>query len=374
MKHKKALIVGGGIGGLTAAAALSRAGVSCDVIDITDRPLGAAITLLNRAVDALAEIGVLEQCLENGTETNTRELFAHFDAAGAPIATPPMPHRPASDLPEGILIYRPILAKILRAAAENAGADVRIGVSISGLVETPDAVVASLTDGTEQSYDLIVGADGVRSPTRSLILENAVSPTYSGVTMFRWVADGIPDVGPTGHYLSDHLCVTRRMRDGRIYVATGRKYPERPRLAKAERRQILGEILRTFTAPLIRALEERLTDEADIILNDYDWLLAPKPWFRGRVLLIGDAAHATTAHLASGGGMAMEDGVVLGQEFAAGETVQEAFARFMDRRFERARLVVESSVQLDKMLQRGESSAAQNEVRARAMAALAAPY
>jgi 2-polyprenyl-6-methoxyphenol hydroxylase-like FAD-dependent oxidoreductase len=371
---QNALIVGGGIAGLTAATALSRTGISCDVVDLADGPAGAAISLLNRAVDGLAEMGVLDQCLDEGLAVSPQDIFAYFDAAGKPVSTPPMPPAPTSALPHGILIYRPALANILRRAAEGAGASVRNGVGLAGLRQTEDSVTATLTDGSERSYDLVIGADGIRSKTRSLILGDQVTPTYSGLTMFRWVADGVPDVGPIGHYESEHLCVTRRQRDGGLYLATGREFPERPRIDAAQARQIVRENLRSFTAPLMRALEERLTDDTKIIVNDYDWLLVSEPWYRGRILLIGDAAHATTAHLGAGGGMAVEDGVVLGQECAAGGPLEDVFKRFMTRRFERARLVVQTSVELDRMQQRGEPIAAQNKVRGRAMEALSSPY
>jgi len=75
----------------------------------------------------------------------------------------------------------------------------------------------------------------------------------------------------------------------------------------------------------------------------------PSPWFEGRVVLIGDAAHATTPHLASGAGMAIEDGLVLVEELAAQATVPEALDRFMQRRFERCRLVIENSVELGRL-------------------------
>ncbi|MGW0193926.1 FAD-dependent monooxygenase [Nonomuraea sp. NPDC003201] len=371
---QNALIVGGGIAGLTAAASLARLGVSVDLVELTDRPAGAAITLLNRAVDGLAEIGVLDRFLDEGLAVSPQDLFRYFDANGEPIPTPPMPPRPPSSLPHGILIHRQTVASILRGAAEAAGVTVRIGVGLAALEQLEDSVTATLTDRSSGSYDLVVGADGVRSTTRSLIIGDSVTPVYSGVTMFRCIVDEVPDVGPVGFYESEHLNVTLRLRDGRVYLATGRSYAQRPRFGPAEARRIVRENLQGFTAPLQRALQERLTEDTRIIINDYDWLMAPAPWYRGRVLLIGDAAHATTAHLASGGGMAIEDGVVLGQELAAGGPVEDVLQRFMARRFDRTRLVVETSVDLDRMQRRGEPIAAQNQMRARAMNALARPY
>jgi 2-polyprenyl-6-methoxyphenol hydroxylase-like FAD-dependent oxidoreductase len=91
-------------------------------------------------------------------------------------------------------------------------------------------------------------------------------------------------------------------------------------------------------------------------------------------VVIGDAAHATTAMLAYGGGMAIEDGVALGQEVGAGGSADEVLERYMKRRFERARLVVETSVELDRMLRDSESPEAANKMRGEAMSVLMKPF
>jgi 2-polyprenyl-6-methoxyphenol hydroxylase-like FAD-dependent oxidoreductase len=372
------LIVGGGIAGLTAATALARQGISVDVLELHDRPAGAAITIQNRAVDGLREIGVLDRFLEEGVPRNMHDFFAYFDAAGKPVPTPPIPPRPTTELPQGVVIHRVPLAKILRDAAAEAGVNVQVGLSIDALSDNGESVAAALTDGSTRYYDLVVGADGVRSKTRSLLFGDEVVPRYSGTTMFRWVVPDVADVGPLGFYQAEpegFLIVVHRLRDGSVYLATGRHYGDSPGFLQPDQaRQIMRENLAPFTAPLMVELQKHLTDDSTIIVNDYNWLLTPNPWNRGRVLLIGDAAHATTATLASGGGMAIEDAVVLGEEVDAGGPVEQVLDRFMKRRFERARLVVETSVELDRMLHRGDPIPPQNELRANAMAVLASPY
>jgi 2-polyprenyl-6-methoxyphenol hydroxylase-like FAD-dependent oxidoreductase len=376
MTIRNVLIVGGGIAGLTAATALARCGVSVEVVELYGRPLGAGITLLHRAIDGLHEIGVLDRFIEHGVQRGPSDVWFYYDRAGDPLPTAPLPPAPAMELPAGILIARPTMARILQDAATGAGATIRTGVGLQGLEQSADSVTATLTDGSERSYDLVVGADGIRSTTRSLIMRDEVVPRYSGITMFRWLISDIPDVGPVGFYQHERtLVVLMRLRDGRIYLATGRAYGDRPgRIEPDEARRIVREHLGLFTAPLLAELRRHLTDDVELLVNDYDWLLAPNPWYRGRVLLIGDAAHSTTANLGYGGGMAIEDGAVLGQEVAAGGATEEVLERFMKRRFERARLVVNTSVELGDMLFRGDPVADQNALRARALEALAAPY
>jgi len=99
----------------------------------------------------------------------------------------------------------------------------------------------------------------------------------------------------------------------------------------------------------------------------------PAPWHVGRVVLIGDAVHATTPHLASGAGIAVEDAVVLAEELDAGGSVDEVLLRFSQRRFERCRLVVESSVRLGQIEQEGGSKAEHGQLMRDAMVALLAP-
>lgn len=369
------LVVGGGIAGLTVATSLARNGITVDVLELHDRPAGAAITIQNRAVNGLQEIGVLEEFLAEGRIRSTHDFFAYFDAHGTPLPTPSLPPRPETGLPQAVVIHRVPLSRILREAAEKAGASVQVGQTITAIEQDDDQARVTLTNGEQRSYDLVIGADGVRSVTRGLIFGDEVVPTYSGTTMFRWIVPGVPDVGPVGFYQAEQLNVVVRLKDDSIYLATGRHYPAKPgRLTPEQARAIVGENLACFDAPLMNAMSERLTEDAEIVVNDYDWLLTPNPWYRGRVVVIGDAAHATTASLASGGGMAIEDAVVLAEEICRGDEAEPTLRRFMHRRFERARMVVETSVELDRMLQRGDPVPDQNALRAQAMNVLASPY
>jgi 2-polyprenyl-6-methoxyphenol hydroxylase-like FAD-dependent oxidoreductase len=90
----------------------------------------------------------------------------------------------------------------------------------------------------------------------------------------------------------------------------------------------------------------RTPNASSVNYRPLEVLLQPAPWYRGRIVLIGDAAHATTPHLASGAGMAIEDGIVLGEEIESSASLQEALQRFMARRFERCRKVIDNSVKL----------------------------
>lgn len=374
MSIKKALIVGGGLAGLTAAVSLGREGVSCELVELKKEPTGAAITIQNRAIDALESLGLLEEFLEIGLPVKQKDLFRYIDRNGEIMPTPPMPPEPEGGLPSAVIVHRAAFRELLQKAAGDAGANLRYGETITDLRDEGDRVAVTFSDGTSDEFDLVVAADGVKSHTRGRVFGDAPTPEYTGTTMFRWVVPGIPDVGPTGFHQASSLIVILRLRDGSVYLATGRHYDAPRHFTPGEARQVMRENLAEFDAPLTRALLERLDDDARIVVNDYNWVLLPEPWHRGRVVVIGDAAHATTAHLASGGGMAIEDAVVLGEEIRAGGTVDDTLQRFMQRRFERAKLVVETSVEIGEMQKRGEPVADQNAMRGRAMATLKSPY
>ena len=97
---------------------------------------------------------------------------------------------------------------------------------------------------------------------------------------------------------------------------------------------------------LVADAREHIVDPQQINYRPIESFLLPAPWYKGRVLLIGDAAHASTPHLASGAGMAIEDAVVLSEMLASEAPITQILEGFMSRRYERCRMVVENSLQL----------------------------
>jgi 2-polyprenyl-6-methoxyphenol hydroxylase-like FAD-dependent oxidoreductase len=135
---------------------------------------------------------------------------------------------------------------------------------------------------------------------------------------------------------------------------------------------LLGEQLRGFGGPL-GAVREGLGASARINYRPLERLLLPAPWHRGRVVLIGDAAHATTPHLASGAGLAVEDALVLSECLTSGTAIEDALRRFVAGRYERCRMVVENSVRLGELEMQRVPAAEQAELQRVSMMALAEP-
>jgi 2-polyprenyl-6-methoxyphenol hydroxylase-like FAD-dependent oxidoreductase len=370
---QRVLIIGAGIAGLTAAIALSQKGYVCEVAEITPagEPIGAALTITGRAIETLSVIGLLQQCQALG---HVNCLSGNrYDAAGALIGE----KRPAGGAaPASIGTYRPLLSRLLIDRALACGVRIRWTTSIDAIRQTAGSVGVRFTDGTDGQFDLLVGADGIRSRVRQLVFGDATRPQYTGQMSVRWMAEGPPIEWPAMMYYAPgvKLLGYALPKQQLIYVSTvsDHKVPLHPDHDAA--RLLLAGHLGLFTAPYAREIAKRLTPASNVIVRPFEWLLVPSPWYRGRILLIGDAAHATTAHLASGGGMAMEDGVVLGECLAAAQSLEAGLESFMQRRFDRVRIVVDGSVEISELEQQGAAPGLLAARVGQAFRLLAQPY
>jgi 2-polyprenyl-6-methoxyphenol hydroxylase-like FAD-dependent oxidoreductase len=367
---ERVLVVGGGIAGLTAASALGQNGVAVDVVDVSDRAVGTSIGLQNRGPDALDAIGVLDAVIATGAGWD-RVPVRFFDRAGVMTHDPAWPER-EDGKPAYILIYRPRLATILRSRAEATGARVRIGPSVDELTQDADGVEVRFTDGTIGRYDLVVGADGIRSRVRSLVFGGHIQPAPTGAIALRWVPTGLPRGEAGFYYGPGSEVVVIPTHDEMTYVSV--QHLSDDLLSDHDARQAMREKLEGFTAPFIRQILDVLDDESNVLAHKYEVLLVDAPWHRGRVVLIGDAGHATTAQLGSGGIMALEDAVVLAEELKAEGSVAEALDSFGRRRYDRCRLVVETSRELSRLQAEGASGDELGVVRGAALKTLNEPY
>ncbi|MFB9465545.1 FAD-dependent monooxygenase [Streptomyces cinereospinus] len=369
-----ALIVGGGIAGLSAAIALSRAGVQCEVLELADAPGGASLALSGRATEALDELGVYDALHARSTPFTDGTTAAHqMDEHGRLLSKGPQrPQWPGAKTPLGV--HRPALLELLQETAQGLGAEVHRGVTTQTVDERGDGVFVTTTDGREARYDLVVGADGIGSRTRSRIFPESPRPAYSGQFSFRWMLSGPPIEGEGWYNGPEGRLGFYHLPGNLIYVPAVVDLPEGTWLTEEDTYAHFTRLLDSFTAPAVVELRRRLAPGADLIARPFEWILLPAPWYRGRTLLIGDAAHATTAHMGMGGGMAIEDAVVLGQCVAKEPTLQAAFDAFMERRYARVSIVVETSVALSRLEQEGAPTTENMAVASAAFMALGQPY
>lgn len=339
--HLEILVIGAGIGGLSAAIALRRKGHGVTLIERDPEwsVYGVGIIQQSNVVRAMDQLGVLDDFLGAASGFDAVEIYI---PDGTMVARVPSP-RLVEGRPANVGIGRRALQKVLGDRARELGAGLRLGVTAEAIDDDGAKVHVTFSDGSRGSYDLVVGADGVYSQTRAMVLPEAEQPTYTGQAVWRYNfprPEGMDALqvynGPIGVGLvpmSDELMY--------MYVTTPEpgnpRYP-RKGLAAAMRGKVAG------CSPRIRELGEQITDDDGVVYRPLEGMLVRGDWSKGRVGLLGDAVHATTPHLGQGAGMAIEDAIVLADELDRHADVETALKAYRDRRFERCRYIVESSL------------------------------
>lgn len=332
------LIIGGGIGGATAAVALRRAGHDAVIFEraIEPREVGAGIGLWGTAVGALRRLNLAEAVLARG-ETMRTGAFLTWRGRILTRLSADLFERTGGD-PLALVHRAELLEELLRPLPTDA---VRFGKTLTRFDDSGGSITAHFHDGSRESGDLLIGADGLRSAVRSQLC-GAAPPHYSGYTCWRAVVpfpESRIEPGYVGEFWGpgSRFGITRIGR-GRIYWWASINTPESPPDQSPFDASSKDALLRTHGAycdpipDLIRA-----TDAAAIIRNDIHDRRPIRTWHRGRVLLIGDAVHPTTPNLGQGGCMAIEDGVCLGY-FLRGATADNLDSRFAAfTRFRRAK-------------------------------------
>jgi 2-polyprenyl-6-methoxyphenol hydroxylase-like FAD-dependent oxidoreductase len=344
---ERVLVVGGGIGGLSSTIALHRAGVAA--IEIVERNprwdvYGVGIIQPGNAIRAMAQLGLAEQCIAQGYPM---EGSRSHDIAGNVVADIDFERPAGVSFPSMNGLTRPRLHKILQDAALASGATVRTGVTFSAIEQRTDAVAVTFTDGTEAEFDLLVGADGINSSVREAVFDGAASPRFFGQIVWRYNLPRYRDLNRL--WMFDGT----RGRAGFVPLAPDLMYillieaaddPDTSALPEDRLAEIFREHLAEFGGA-IAEVRDLITDSSKVVVRPVETVLVEPPWHRGRVVLIGDAAHATSPHIGQGAAQAIEDGIVLAEELAAGP-LPTALERFVARRYERCKIVIEGSTQI----------------------------
>ncbi|MEV6349333.1 FAD-dependent monooxygenase [Actinoplanes sp. NPDC051851] len=345
---RKVLVVGAGTAGTATAICLAAGGVEVDLIDALPDvgALGSGITLQGNALRVLRELGVWERL---------RLLGYGFDSIGFRAPTPQAPlvaevndsRTGGPDLPAAFGTYRPVLARLLVDRAAEAGARVRFGTTFTAIDQDGDGAEVTLTDGSTGRYDLVVGADGIRSAVRRAIgielttrdigieIWRVVAPRPASVTRTEIINGGpayIAGYCPTG--------------PDSLYAYLAEPPRHRGDLTPAETVDVVRELAGSYGGPWER-IRESVGDPSRINFARFQTHILDAPWHRGRAVVIGDAAHVAPPTLAQGAAMSLEDASVLGDLLLEHETVDDQlWEAFTTRRLERVRTVVGASVQM----------------------------
>jgi 2-polyprenyl-6-methoxyphenol hydroxylase-like FAD-dependent oxidoreductase len=336
MKAKgRILIAGAGIGGLTAAIGLQRAGYDVQVLERTPelQPVGAGIALAMNALMGLRSLGAYDRVADAGAHIRSAAILT---SRGRPLGVTDFAPL-AEDFGVTAIAYH--RAELHRALLEEAGDVVRLGAQVKSFQQHGDGVRVTLSDGRELAGAALVGADGLHSNVRRALLGDS-APRYAGYTSWRAIAPsmGLVEEGST----TESWGAGRRF--GVVGLTRGRAYwfavDDAPEGGKDEgsARQKLLRLFEGWHDP-IRALLGATDDESILRTDIYD-RDPVRVWGEGRVTLLGDAAHPMTPNMGQGACQAVEDAVVLADEVARGSKLDEAFRRYESRRQDRTAAVV----------------------------------
>ncbi|MEW2077218.1 FAD-dependent oxidoreductase [Streptomyces sp. NPDC013433] len=348
MTHPRTvLVVGGGAAGNAVTILLRRAGLTVDLVEAKDdwnATAGSGITLQGNALRVLRELGVQEQVEASGHGFGSVGITA---PDGTVLHVQDDLRTGGDDLPATVGMQRPRLQQILIDAVRASGATVRLGTTAEILDQDADGVSVRLSDGSEHRYDLVVAADGLGSATRAAIgITDEPEPT--GMAIWRVAAPrpaGVTrtDLAYGGPAYIAGYCPTSETTLYAYVVEANRDRAGIPPESYADEMRRLTRHYGGFW-PEITA---HITDPAKVNYTWFDRMLVEGSWHRGRVVLIGDAAHCCPPTLAQGAALSLEDAWVLAQLLTEAETWDDAlFQAYYERRITRVRPVVEASVQI----------------------------
>jgi 2-polyprenyl-6-methoxyphenol hydroxylase-like FAD-dependent oxidoreductase len=342
------LVVGSGLAGAATAIRLAEAGVAVDLVEIKPdvAAIGSGITLQGNALRELRALGVWEQVRAAGYAFDVTGIRAP-DPAGTVVAEIPDARTGGPDLPAVMGMPRPELARILVDRAAELGVKVRFGTTHTALHQDDAGVDVPFADGSSARYDLVVGADGLRSWTRRAL---GIELETRSVGMGIWRAFGPRPAGVTrtdlyygGPSFIAGYCPTG---EDSLYAYVVEAAQDRSTLTPEQQLATMKELSRAYHGPWDE-IRESLTDPGRVNYTWFETHVLPAPWNRGRVVLIGDAAHACPPTLAQGGAQALEDAAVLTDLLLTRDALdQQLWDAFHARRVERAQAVVDASNQL----------------------------
>ncbi|MFJ9038141.1 FAD-dependent oxidoreductase [Streptomyces sp. NPDC102406] len=341
------LVVGGGAAGNAATILLRRAGIAVDLIEAKDdwnATAGSGITLQGNALRVLRELGVWEQVQASGYGFSAVGITA---PDGTVLHVAEDLRTGGDDLPATVGMQRPRLQRILIDAVRASGAGVRLGVRATALEQEGDGVTVTFSDGTSRRYDLVIAADGLGSATRAAVgITDKPEPT--GMAIWRVAAPrpaGVTrtDLAYGGPAYIAGYCPTS---EDTLYAYVVEANRDRNSIPTGSYAEEMRSLARHYGGhwPEITA---HITDPAQVNYTWFDRMLVEGSWHRGRVVLVGDAAHCCPPTLAQGAALSMEDAWVLAQMLTTSDTWDDVlFQAYYERRVTRVRPVVDASVQI----------------------------
>lgn len=373
MSVRNVLIAGGGFTGLTTAIALAQRGVAVTLVDKTPAwaRVGHGLTIQGNALRVFQQIGVIDDVLRVGQAENAVTLYF---ADGRVMAEMPTPRTGGEDLPATIGALRPDLHEILVAKAESLGVEIRLGRELVSFSSEDDTATSVLSDGTSETWDVIVVADGIKSQSRAA-LGIAEDRAPSGLGIWRAVTSRLPEMTGGIAYPTED--------DGGAYkvgytpVSADQCYifvlcrPERVDDGLAGWQEV-RRLMANFHGPF-DYLRESLGPDTFLNFQEIEWIFVEGPWHRGRVVALGEAVHAVPPLIAQGAAQCVEDALLFAEHVTGEGDLEDQLAAFYARRIPRIKGVVDASLLLAKWEQNpGSPDADPGRVMGQALMALVA--
>jgi 2-polyprenyl-6-methoxyphenol hydroxylase-like FAD-dependent oxidoreductase len=345
--HRRVLVIGGGASGNAVTVLLRRAGITVDLVEAKpdwNATTGSGITLQGNALRVLRELGVWDRVSASGFPFTTLGITT---PDGTVVHVAEDIRTGGDDLPATLGMQRPQLQQILIDAVRASGATVRLGTTAEALEQDPDGVSVRFSEGTEGRYDLVIGADGLNSATRAAIgITDKPEPT--GMAIWRIAAPR-----PAGLERSDlayggpaYIAGYTPTSENTIYAFVVEACRDRASIDPATYADEMRRLAQAYGGAWPE-ITQHITDPTKVNYTWFDRLLVEGSWHRGRVVLIGDAAHCCPPTMAQGAAMSLEDALVLAELLTGGrDWDDELLQSYYERRIPRVRKVVEASVQL----------------------------
>ncbi|MHC3473611.1 FAD-dependent oxidoreductase [Streptomyces sp. 7R007] len=344
---RRVLVIGGGASGNAVTVLLRRAGIAVDLVEAKpdwNATTGSGITLQGNALRVLRELGVWDRVSASGFPFGTLGITA---PDGTVLYVAEDIKTGGDDLPATLGMQRPRLQQILIDAVRDSGATVRLGTTAEQLEQDADGVSVRFSDGTAGRYDLVIGADGLNSATRAAVgIPDQPEPT--GMAIWRIAAPRPEGVERTDLAYGGPAYIAGYTPTGEdsVYAFLVEGCRERAAVDPADYADEMRRLGQEYGGAWPE-ITKHITDPAKVNYTWFNRLLVEGSWHRGRVVLVGDAAHCCPPTIAQGAAMSLEDALVLAELLTSGrDWDDELFQSYHERRIPRVRAVVEASVQI----------------------------
>ena len=346
---KKGVIIGAGIGGLSTAIALAQKGIEVTIYEQAPelKEVGAGIWVAPNGLKVYEKLGIVDEIIKAG---QSLELISAVDINGKVISTINSSRVRKTHKYSTVAIHRGVLHKKLVSYIDPA--KIILNKSFKSYKQTANSVIAEFQDGTSVEADFLIVADGIKSKAR-MQMQSSLNLRYSGQTCWRFVTNfNLPkeELGKMSEIWADEKglrAAYSKINDEQTYCYITNFQDAGGKDNKETLKADLLKLCANFNSQVKELINSCNVD--DIIRSDLFDFKPIKKWTDGRVVLIGDAAHATTPNLGQGACQAIEDAYVIANELATIDSIEDAFKSFQNKRIKKATSITNTSYQFAQM-------------------------